>query len=190
MRLLLIFMAVLLSGCTALAPKPVPVPQPTQPQSAPFAMNGRVSISYQEKRQSAGLRWVHLAQTDEILLLTPLGQTAARVYRDAQQATLDSGGKQYQAASVELLMHRELGWYLPLQGLHHWVMGMADPASPAQIERADNGQIATLRQDGWDVRYLKFADDSDPRSLPSRLKLSNEEMQVQLLIDEWDWDPQ
>jgi outer membrane biogenesis lipoprotein LolB len=62
---------------------------------------------------------------------------------------------------------------------------MADTDSPAQIERAENGQISVLHQDGWEVRFLRYAD-----SLPTRLQLSHEDLQVQLLIDEWEWNPQ
>lgn len=189
LRFRLVCLAVLMSSCSMLPPKSGSVPYPLQPESAPFAMNGRISINYQEKRQTAGLRWVHLAHTDEILLLTPLGQTAARVYRDAQQATLDSGSKHFQAVNIESLMDRELGWYLPLRGLHHWVLGRADTVDPAQVERNDNGQITLLCQAGWEVRYLQYA-DNQPDSLPVRLQLTNEGMQVQLLIDEWDWSLQ
>jgi len=175
----------MLGGCASLPSATAPVARPAQVESAPFALNGRISVKHLETRQSAGLRWTHQAQSDEILLLTPLGQTAARVYRDDQNATLDEGGKHYQDVDAESLMEQVLGWHLPLNGLHHWVLGMADPDSPAQIERADNGQISVLRQDGWEVRFLRYAD-----SLPARLQLSHEDLQVQLLIDEWDWNPQ
>ena len=174
---------VLLSGCALL--QPAPVAPPAQPESVPFAMNGRVSINHSGERHSAGLRWTHLAQSDEILLLAPLGQTAARVYRDAQLATLDQGGKHDQASDVETLMEQVLGWHLPLNGLHRWVLGMADPGTPAQIERDNSGRIAVLNQDGWEVRYLRY-----DGVLPSRMQLSHEDMQVQLLIDEWEWNPQ
>ena len=124
-----------------------------------------------------------------MLLLGPLGQTAARVYRDARQATLDDGSKHYQADDVETLMQQVLHWHLPLGGLHHWVLGMADTNSPAKIERAANGRISVLHQDGWEVRYLRYA-GTKPDSLPARLQLSHEDLQVQLLIDEWEWSPQ
>lgn len=185
-------LAVLLGGC-ALLSSPEPVARPAQPEFASFALNGRISIIHEEKRHSAGLRWTHQAQTDEILLLGPLGQTAARVHsdtrRDAQQATLDEGGKRYQADDVESLMEQVLGWHLPLGGLHHWALGMADPGRPAQIERADNGKIAVLHQDGWEVRYLKYADPGQD-GMPAKLELNHEDMQVILLIDEWEWDLQ
>ena len=38
-----------------------------------------------------------------------------------------------------------------------------------------NGQITVLRQDGWEVRYLRYA-DSRPDSLPTRLQLSHEDL--------------
>lgn len=182
-------LAVLLSGCALLPSKPVSVARPAQPESAPFALNGRIAIEHQGKHHSAGLRWTHQVRSDEILLFAPLGQTTARVYRDDGNATLDDGNKHYQDVDAESLMEQVLGWHLPLSGLHQWVLGLADPDSPAQIERADNGQLSVLHQDGWEVRYLKYA-DAKPDGLPSRLQLNHEDLQIQLLIDEWEWSPQ
>lgn len=189
MRLFLLVLTMLLGGCALMSPAPAPVARPAQAESAPFALNGRIAVRHNGTRHSAGLRWVHQAGSDEMLLLAPLGQTAARIYRDAQRATLDDGDKHYQADDVESLMQQVLHWHLPLSGLHHWVLGIADAGSPAQIERGDNGQIAVLHQDGWEVRYLRYA-DTRPDSLPARLQLSREGLQVQLLIDEWEWNPQ
>lgn len=180
-----VLLAGMLSGCALLPPAPAPAVRPAQPESAPFALNGRISVKYNGARHSAGLRWTHTAQSDEVLLLAPLGQTAARVYRDAQNATLDDGDKHYQAGNAETLMQQVLGWYLPLGGLHHWVLGSAEPGSLAQIERNGNGQIAVLRQGNWEVHYQRYPDDK-PDSLPTRLQLNHEGLQVQLLIDEWE----
>lgn len=186
MRLLVLIWLGLLSGCALFRSTPAPILRPAQPETATFALNGRISIDHHGTRHSAGLRWTHKAQSDEMLLLTPLGQTAARVYRDAHQATLDDGDKHYQADDVETLMQQELHWHLPLGGLHQWVLGMAAAGNPAQIERDDNGRITLLRQDGWEVRYLRYADTS-PDSLPKRLQLIHEDLQMQLLIDEWEF---
>ena len=40
-------------------------------------------------------------------------------------------------------------------------------------------------QDGWKIRYLRYA-DTRPDSLPTRLQLSRDGLQMQLLIDEWE----
>jgi len=183
MRRWIIVLAGMLGGCALLPP--TPAVRPAQPESAPFALNGRIAVKYNGSHHSAGLRWTHTAQSDEILLLAPLGQTAARIYRDAQSTTLDDGGKHYQAGDAETLMQRVLGWHLPLDGLHHWVLGIAGTGSPAQIERNGDGQAAVLRQDDWEVRYQRYPDNR-PDSLPTRLLLSHGGLQVQLLIDEWE----
>jgi len=186
MRLIALVMLMLLGGCSLLPTAPEPAARPAQIESAPFALNGRIAIKHSGTRHSAGVRWVHKTESDELLLQGPLGQTAARVYRDAQGATLQDGSKEYQAADAESLMQQVLGWQLPLGGLHRWVLGRAAEGD-AQITRDERGRIALLQQNGWEVRYLRY-DGDGPDSLPSRLQLSRDELQVQLLIDEWEWE--
>lgn len=173
----------LLTGC---AHQPVAV-RPQQSDAVPFALNGRISVRHHGARDSAGLRWVHQAKSDEILLLTPLGQTAARIWRDEREATLDHGDRHYRDADVESLMMQVLGWRLQLDGLHHWVLGMTLPGD-ALAERDDKGRLTVLRQDGWEVRYLAYADDKAD-SLPLRMQLLRQDLQLTLLIDEWEWNP-
>jgi outer membrane lipoprotein LolB len=186
MRWLVFYWLFLLSGCALLTPTPTPIARPAHLESAAFAMNGRILIDHQGERHSAGLHWAHQVQSDEILLLTPLGQTVARVYRDDNNATLDEGDKHYQDVDAESLMQQVLGWHLPLVGLHQWVLGLPAADIPAQIERDTDGRITVLRQDGWEVRYLRYA-DTKPDSLPIRMQLSHENTHMQLLIDEWEW---
>lgn len=174
-----------LAGC---ASQPVAL-RPAQIDNAPFTLNGRIAIKHQGERQSAGIRWIHQVQSDEVHLLTPLGSTAARIYQDSQHATLDHDERHEQSDNLENLMTKVLGWHLPLQGLHHWVLGLPDPASPAQVERNAFGQLTMLQQDGWTVRYLRYP-DNQAQTLPSRIQLNHAQLQVQLLLDEWDWSAQ
>lgn len=191
MRWWLIFL--LLGGC---ASTPATLsPRPVQIETATFAMNARISIRHQGRRDSAGLHWTHLVGSDEILLLTPLGQTGARIYRDAGYATLDEGDKHYVDTDVESLMMQVLGWRLQLDGLHHWVLGMPAPstgagqlASGALVERDALGRLTVLRQDGWEIHYVQYATDKAD-SLPARMQLSRGDLQLTLLIDEWEWNP-
>ncbi len=178
-----------LSGCASLHPHQVSVAPLAQLESAPFALTGRIAINYRGERNSAGLHWNHQARSDEILLLNPLGQTVARITSDAQHATLDQGEQHFQADDVETLMAQVLGWQLPLGDLHDWVLGLPSGDSPAQIERDEQGRISVLRQAGWEVRYLSYA-NANPDSLPSRLQLNHNDLQVKLFIDEWDWSSQ
>ncbi|MDD2721349.1 MAG: lipoprotein insertase outer membrane protein LolB [Gallionella sp.] len=178
-----LLLLLLLSGCAT--PPSGSAVRPVQSEAAPFAMNGRILVKYDGSRDSAGLRWVHKTQSDEVLLLNPLGQTAVRVYRDEKQAVLDDGERHFQEADVEALMTHVLGWSLQLDELHHWALGkVAD--GPALIERDDLGRLRVLRQDGWEVRYLAYAEEKSD-SLPRRMQLTRDNLQVTLLMDEWEW---
>lgn len=181
-RWLWLGLGLLLAGCAT----PPVAPRPAHVEAVPFTLNGRVAIQHQGERHSAGLHWTHLAQSDELLLLTPLGTTAARVYQDGQHATLDQGDQHERSDNLETLMTQVLGWHLPLAGLHHWVLGLAETTTPAQIERNEFGQISTLQQNGWTVRYTRYP-NQQPDALPSRMQLNHAQLQVQLLIDEWEW---
>ena len=174
-------LVLLLAGCVT---APVEVQRPAQADAA-FAFNGRVAIKQGDKRENAGLRWVHHAAADEILLLAPLGQTVARIHRDDGVATLDASGKHYTAQDMSSLMQQVLGWQLPLSGLKYWVTALPAPDSESRIERNVNGQVSTLHQNGWEISYTRYAADSAD-ALPLRMKLQRDGMQVLLVIDEWE----
>jgi outer membrane lipoprotein LolB len=181
MRRLLWLLISLLAGC---ATTPVEVQRPAQPD-APFAFNGRVAFKHGEQRESAGVRWVHNPAEDEILLLAPLGQTVARIHRDANEVTLDAAGKHHAAQDMEALMQQELGWQLPLSGLRYWVTGLPAPDGQSSVERDANGQLSVLRQQGWEIHYTRYAAIT-PDALPLRLRLTRDDMEVLLLIDDWE----
>jgi outer membrane lipoprotein LolB len=173
-----------LSACASV-PRVQPASVPERGVAA-FNLNGRLAVRHQEQRYTSGLRWQHQALRDELLLQGPLGITGARIVSDVQSATLEQNGKRYAAGNVESLMQQVLGWGLPLPMLHHWLLGAADAGMPAEIERDELGRIAVLHQAGWEVRYLRYGDNS-AQSLPARIALSRDDIQVQLLIDEWEW---
>jgi outer membrane lipoprotein LolB len=54
----------------------------------------------------------------------------------------------------------------------------------ASVERDAKGQVSVLRQDGWDIRYMAYATKAAD-SLPLRITLQHEGLEIKLLIDEW-----
>ncbi|MGZ8256835.1 MAG: lipoprotein insertase outer membrane protein LolB [Gallionella sp.] len=188
MRALVCLATLLVSAC-AHSPAPLQALPNQAREAAPFNLNGRIAVKHQAARHSGGLRWQHQATRDELLLQGPLGITGARIVSDAQAARLEQGGKIYQAGDVETLMQNVLGWSLPLSVLQHWLLGVPDSASAVELERDSLGRITRLQQAGWEVRYVRYADETQG-SLPSRLMLKYEDLEVQLLIDEWEFNPQ
>lgn len=181
-RVLFLLFPILLAGCASAPPKPAA--RPTHAEQAVFALDGRIAVKYDGKHSTAGLHWQHDAGSDDILMLAPLGLTVAHLRRDAGGATLEASGKHYAAQDSGELMQQVLGWRLPLSGLPYWVMGVPMPGDMASVERNANGQVSLLRQDGWDIRYTAYATVAID-SLPSRMTLMREGLEIRLLIDEW-----
>lgn len=175
-------MVLLLAGCASAPPKAVE--RPFQAGRAAFTLDGRIAVKYDGSHPAGGFHWLHDADSDDILMLAPLGVTVAHIRRDASGATLEASGKHYSAQDSGELMQQVLGWRLPLEGLPYWVMGMPVPGTMASVERAANGQISLLQQDGWNIRYTAYATPAAD-SLPLRMTLQREGLEIRLLIDEW-----
>jgi outer membrane lipoprotein LolB len=173
----------LLTGCASHAVVKT-MQRPAQPD-APFAFNGRVAVKHDGEHSSAGLRWTHAANEDDILLLAPLGQTVAHIHRDPQGVTLDASGKHHVAQDAEALTQQVLGWELPLSGLRYWVMALPANGSAFDMQRDANGQATVLRQDGWEINYSHYATTAAD-SLPLRFSLRHEKLEILILIDEWE----
>jgi outer membrane lipoprotein LolB len=183
-RLFLLF-SLLLAGCVSAPPTPQPVVRPAEAEQKPFVLNGRISIQHDGDRSSANIRWAHRAEDDDILLLTPLGQTVAHIHSDVREAVLDTADKHYTAQDTEKLTQQVLGWHLPLAGLRYWVLALPAPESKARTEHDTNGQVSVMRQDDWKISYSRYAAQTSD-SLPLRMSLQRDGMELQLLIDEWE----
>ncbi len=175
----------LLLGACATTPGVSVLLRPVQAELAPFAFNGRVAIKHNGERSTAAVRWTHRGVEDEILLLAPLGQTVARIFSNEEGVLLETAGKKYFEQDAETLTERVLGWHLPLAGMRYWVLALPAAGTQAIIERAENGQIKVLRQDGWEIIYTRYAAEGSD-SLPLRLTLQRDGMEMQLFIDEWE----
>ncbi len=186
MRRLLCAIALLALGGCATAPQIASSQRPVQPESSAFVLGGRIAVKHDGERASANVHWTHSAASDEILLLAPLGKTVARIRRDADGVTLDTPDRHYAAQGEGELMQHVLGWHLPLSGLQYWVMALPVPGELSDIERDEHGQVSLLRQDGWTVRYTRYAGPA-PDSLPTRMVLQREGLEIQLLVDEWQF---
>ena len=184
MRWIFLFLPLWLVGC-AHAPLPQPMTRPLSAEQKPFVLNGRIAVKHDGERSSSNIRWTHHAEEDEMLLLAPFGHTVARIYSDAHEVVLDTADKHYTAQNAEDLTGQVLGWHLPLAGLRYWVLALPAPESKANIEHDANGQISLMQQDGWEIHYTRYAAQTKD-SLPLRISVRREGLELQLLIDEWE----
>ena len=156
------------------------------PRAAAFDLVGRVAVSHDGRAFTSGLRWQHLAESDEIWLLTPTGQALAHILAGPSGATLTGADhNQYHDRDAESLTRRALGWELPLARLRWWVLGEIVPGGRVEEALRDQqGRLLRLRQDGWHITFINPAANGQG-SLPKRLELTRNGQQIRLVIDSW-----
>lgn len=167
-----LFLLLFLAGCSVTPPKS------TSPDTI-FDLSGRIAVKYDDEGFYGNLRWIHRRHSDEVWLLSPLGQTVAHIEKNSSGALLTSGdGKRYQAADVESLTEKILGWRLPLEGLDSWVAGRAASGSPSQASY-EGGILKRLNQDGWDIQYERRFENGRPR----QLQLQRKGIRIKFVVD-------
>ena len=85
---------------------------------------------------------------------------------------------------AESLMHRALGWDVPLRDLRAWVLGLRADGGPAELTFGADRLPASLLQDGWSVDYREW-DTSRQPPLPKKLYAAKPPYKVKLVIESW-----
>ncbi|SFU32537.1 lipoprotein insertase outer membrane protein LolB [Nitrosospira multiformis] len=197
----LVFLApAFFSACATLAPEEKNVastiimePGAMEAKSAGFRLIGRVSVKEGRDGFSGGVQWRHLQDSDQILLLSPIGQAVGQIERTADGVSLITAEQEhYYADNVEELTERVLGWRLPLSGLQYWVQGTNSPDTPSEIDLDIAGRVAAVRQNGWEITYAGYSPGvaaETPQSEAARarlLTLNRDGLRIRLVIDEWN----
>ncbi|MDO9190175.1 MAG: lipoprotein insertase outer membrane protein LolB [Sulfurimicrobium sp.] len=174
----------LLGGCATQPPR-LPAMADIQNFPATFLLNGRIGVQHDGQGFSGNLSWRHNGGEDEIQLRSPLGQTVARIQRNAKSVTLDTPEGHYTAQSPAELTEQVLGWRLPLEGMQHWVLGRPTPDGAVEIERDDSLRVTRLRQQEWSIEYRDYRMEGN-FVLPSRIVMRNDTLEIKLVVDNWE----
>lgn len=194
----LFFIFLLIAGCATNPTKPnvvktiitEPVINSDTLVSANFSLSGRISIQDKNQRVSGSLRWQHTELNDEIILLSPFGQTIAKIKSDHNNAYLTTSEQEiYYASDVEALTKEILGWHIPLTGLQFWAQGDHSPTTVAVKDIDSDGRVITIRQDGWEINYPRyFSATSSQADMPKVVALNYDQLIIKLVIDSWNFE--
>ena len=155
-----------------------------------FKIEARMGVQSEGYGVSGNIHWVHSPENDAIDLYSPLGNKIAAIVKNTDGVSLTSqSGKTIKAEDAETLTQLTLGWRLPFSKLSDWIVGRPANGVVTTFSWDDKGQISKFTQDGWEVSYMQYQNDSEP-ALPSKINLRNPKMNVRLVIESWDTSPQ
>ena len=132
------------------------------------------------------LQWRQTRDSYLVRFMGPLGVGLFEVEGTAGEVEARfPDGRSVGAASPEVLLEREMGWSVPLQGLRYWVVGAPAPGGPApKLEFDGHGRLARLQQAGWTVVYERY-DGIDDLKLPERIRFSSESVDATVVVRRW-----
>lgn len=195
-RAALCALPILIAGCAS-----VPPAGPTAPTAQTEAqrnyhraidIGGRLSVRYRQNGRDealhGGFTWSQRAESTEIALLSPLGQTMAEIRVTPTMSSLTQAGQGTRVATdVDALAAETLGWPLPVSGLRDWLQGYS---AKGQRIPAGDGAAQALTDDGWRIRYGSWETGADGSLHPKRIDLSRNtrqagEVSLRIVLDTW-----
>lgn len=155
-------------------------PRPARAAIAAFSLDGRISARQDQTRHFANVSWQHRADSDDILLTTPLGQGVAELGRDARGTHLVTADRQtVDAQNWDELSARVFGFTLPLADMPRWLLGDVAAGSRDELGRPQSALI-----DGWEIRYADY-ESAAADALPALVEFRRGDIEVRIKVDAW-----
>ena len=204
-RIALLASIVLLAAC---AGQPVRAPGPQLPAAEAqarqaaretalaaqprWALQGRVAVANGRDGGSGRIDWRQDGAQYQVALSAPVTRQSWRLVGGDGEVRLEGleGGTRV-GTDPALLLQQATGWVIPVDALAAWVRGARAPGhGEAAVDYGADGQLATLRQDGWTLQYRDWRPQPGlPVALPHWVQATRDEARVRLLVDAWSASP-
>jgi outer membrane lipoprotein LolB len=157
-------------------------------QADHWTMQGRLGVSNGKDGGSGSFSWTQNGELYEFVLRGPSISGANFRLSGGPDGAVLEGLKNgpLHGPDAETLMHKALGWEVPLRDLRAWVLGLRADSGPAELRFGADRLPALLQQDGWTVDYREW-DASRQPPLPKKVFADKPPYQVKLSIESWQF---
>ncbi len=190
-----------LGACTTIQIEPLPEGMTDQPpanwaaRSASLGrldhwkLTGKLAVRQPSDSGTAIINhWIQDGEAYDLALSSSflgMGSTRLKGVPGFIELTLPNG-ETYRSGEPESLVQAATGWQLPLENLTWWIRGLPSPGSDYRLLFDEQGSLAIIRQDGWEIRYDRWQDflASYP-ALPARITALKQDKRVRLVVSDW-----
>jgi len=152
-----------------------------------WEFHGRIGVSAGEEGFNGKLWWWQRDDDFRATISGPLGFGTVRIAGLGSAFTItDKDGVVTRIADAEADLQLRYGWTIPVDSLRYWALGIPDPQSPAINEFGDDGLLASVEQQGWQVSITQYRDAAG-QPMPRRLTAVSDSAKVILVIDDWSF---
>lgn len=181
----------LLAGCATTGPVSH---TPVAAYREAIDLSGRLLVNFEKDGKpdtiSVKFNWTQTPGAVDASLLSPTGQTVARINVTPQAATLTQGGKPPRVArDIDTLTAQTLGWPLPVSGMRDWLQGYASAADGKRFAASPANNTVTTA-DGWNLTFVSWQDDKAVQPVPKRIdarrpaSASSGELALRIVLDQ------
>ncbi len=194
-------LALVLSACASVPMAPLPDGLTEQPP-ADWAQRQSALMQFQYWRLTGKLA-VHQPSDSGTAVINHWSQAADRYQLSLSSAFLGLGhtelsgmpgyieltlssGETYRSTDPQSLISKATGWELPIESLVWWIRGLPEPGSDYRLLFDDAGQLAAIRQQGWEIRYNRWQSFvQDMPALPALITARKDKKRVKLAVTSW-----
>jgi outer membrane lipoprotein LolB len=190
-----------LSACTTIQLEPLPEGMTDQPpadwqdRSARlnrfdhWQLSGKLAVRQPSDSGTAIINhWVQEGEAYDLALsssILGMGSTNLKGVPGFIELTL-SNGETYRSGDPDALMKAATGWQLPLESMAWWIRGLQAPGGDFRLLFDDRGELAMIRQAGWEIRYDRWHEpQGDIPALPARITALKEDKRVRVVVSSW-----
>ncbi|MCU7835069.1 MAG: lipoprotein insertase outer membrane protein LolB [gamma proteobacterium symbiont of Taylorina sp.] len=187
MKLFLIILSIILSGCSFIRTdtnSDVTTPHLLHDFPQQWTTNGRISILNGKENWYAKFIWLQKNEDFELRFMGPLGETELQLTRKDQKTYLKTPSYERSSHNLEQLLLQETGWKLPLISLRYWSYGVPNPKVSNKTLYDKQGNITDLYQDGWHIQYPKRM-QIGKYLLPKKIVLTEQDIKIKIIISQW-----
>ncbi|MCP5206096.1 MAG: outer membrane lipoprotein LolB [Hahellaceae bacterium] len=151
---------------------------------------GKIGVKQPDQNDSAVInRWQQIEDNFIIDLSSSiLGMGATQLVGNPEMLQISkSDGETIVSDTPESLLYQQLGWSLPLKQLPFWIKGVPSPKFTQSVMFTEQGDPAKFRESGWSIDASRFDTTGDFR-LPGKIKLTNGDVTIIVIINEWHLD--
>ena len=201
LRISLLAFVLLVSGCATIDLEPLPEGLTDEKPGnwaeqkqrlnrlTQWQLSGKLAVRQPSDSGTAIINnWTQSGNAYDIRLSSSflgMGSTRLKGTPDFIELTMP-GGEVYMSGDPEALVEAATGWQLPLGNLTRWIKGLPGNDGSYRLLFDDEGQLALIRQQGWEIRYdrrERFI-EAYP-ALPARLTAVKDEKRVRLVVSDW-----
>ena len=136
-----------------------------------WEIKGRISIRSGDEGGIGRLYWKRNGTDHRFEMYGNFGTQRIRIFQDSQSATLEnSEGKKLFGRSAEDVLEVQTGLNLPMDELITWIVGKSYEGLPSAKSWNSQGQLISIQQSGWAIRYSKYKNFSS-FTLPTRIRI-------------------